>query len=132
MSYLYINNFFTISVIFKAHTWISCSDNKMSYLCFTVQYLLNMFYCSKILVFFALSDGYICFCLNTYLHPSCIILFEVGCLLLCWLYIYIYIYIYTYILIKTALILFSNYWHLDACKKGFFFNEQIRKLRRQT
>ena len=61
-------------------------------------YLLKMFYCWKILVFFALSDKYICFCLNTYLYPSRIILFEVGCLFFCWLYIYIYIYIYIYVM----------------------------------
>ena len=49
---------------------------------------------------------YICVCLNTYLHTSWIILFEGGCLFLCWLYIYTYtyyihllvIYIYIYIL----------------------------------
>ena len=54
---------------FKAHTWISCSDNE-TYLGFIDEYLLNMFYCWKILVFIALSDGCICFCLNTYLHLS--------------------------------------------------------------
>ena len=37
---------------------------------FIVEYILNMFYCWKILVFFTFSDEYICFCLNNYLHPS--------------------------------------------------------------
>ena len=82
-------SFFIISVIFKAHTWISCSDNETSYLCFIVKHLLNMFYRWKILVFFALSNGYIYFCLNTYFHLLWI-MFEVGCLFLRWLYIYIW------------------------------------------
>ena len=69
-----------ISVVFKAHTWISRSDNETSYLCFIVEYLLNIFYSEKILVSFNLPDGYICFCSNTYLQPSWNIFFEVGCL----------------------------------------------------
>ena len=39
-------------------TTTSCSDNE-TYLCFIVEYVLNMFYCWKILVFFAFSDEYI-------------------------------------------------------------------------
>ena len=63
----------------------------------TYCWILIMFYCWKILVLFAFSDECICFCLNNWLHPSWIILFEVGCLFICWFYIYIYnIYIYTY------------------------------------
>ena len=88
-----------LNTVFKAHVWISFSDNKILYLCFIVEYLLKMFYCWRILVFFALSDGYICFCLNTYLHLPQIIFFDVDCLFLCCLYIYIYMYIYIYIYI---------------------------------
>ena len=58
ISYLYINNFI-ITVVSKAHTWISCCDNETSYLCFIVDYLLNMCYYWKNFVFFARSGGYI-------------------------------------------------------------------------
>ena len=61
-----IYHFFIISIVFKTHTWISCSDNETLYLCFIVKHLLNMFYRWKILVFFALSYRYIYFCFNTY------------------------------------------------------------------
>ena len=43
------------------------SLNNKTYLIKNIkQNLLNMFYCWKILLFFARSDEYICFCLNTY------------------------------------------------------------------
>ena len=42
---------------YYTHTWISCSDNDTSYLCFIVEYLLNMF-THLLIKFFALSDEY--------------------------------------------------------------------------
>ena len=75
-----------------------------------------MFYCRiKILVFLALSDEYICFCFHTYLYPSWIILFEIVCLFLCWVYIqreidryiiiYLSIYLSTYLSIYLSIYL---------------------------
>ena len=60
--------------------------NEALYLSLIVEYLLNMFYCWEILVFLALSDGYICFCLNIRHGSSCfklVVYSFVG-------YIYIY------------------------------------------
>ena len=127
---MYINSFIIISVVFKAHTCISCSDNETTYLCFIVEYLLNVFYCWKILGFFPLSDGYICLCLNTYLCPlrrgsSCLklgVYSFVG-------YIYIHIYIYIshiiflkYIYFNTFVLLevdFNVYFHSLLTKMAF-------------
>ena len=80
-------------------------------------YLLKMFYCWKILVFFALSDRYICFCLKNYLHPSRIILFEVGCLFFSLLYIIYMSYIYTILMLQCYNVIMKT-----MCPPGYHHN----------
>ena len=89
-----------------------------------------MFYCWKILVFFAFSDEYICFCLNTYLHSSWIILSEVGCLSFVG-FIYVYIYMCMYIYIYVTFLLFSLYYIMQSpstkINTGSFTDNFIKK-----